>query len=432
MLAAGALPRPRTVALLASVMLGICVGAAPGSRAGATNSTHSNSSSNPNTSSPYYVYWDQNEEEDVLGVPSGTQARLIPAWDANGQLCLLPDGSGRFVTGYNPTSPGNPGGNQPPMQPPVGEALWNRDGSFSGTTLYVGGPYMLPGQTVGGDIPPDPGGTFNNNGTFTGCVFDKKGDLFASDLGTAQGQFPPPDSGRLIEWFAPSYTSSCIIYGPNQGGVGVHHVDGTGGLRQPGDLAITDKGAVLLPVTGPSNRPFQGRVLKLSNFPRDPSACSADGTYARGRLHVRVFIHGRPGLMFPQSIAWDPGCGCWGVASTIGNPAIAWFDQHGHWLSQMGVVPGEDLSRVGGPPGYNPFGLAFAPDGTGYFIDIHISCTGFLQNCGPQDNGGRVMKIPAPNGLAGGPVAIAGNLNVPPSVTVCVPDLQNCPLPPGA
>ena len=51
----------------------------------------------------YLVYWDQNEEVDFLSMPKGTQGQLLPAWDLNGQVCVLPDG--RFVGGYDPTLP---------------------------------------------------------------------------------------------------------------------------------------------------------------------------------------------------------------------------------------------------------------------------------------------------------------------------------------
>ena len=51
----------------------------------------------------YLVYWDQNEEVDFLSMPTGTQGQLLPAWDLNGQVCVLPDG--RFVGGYDPTLP---------------------------------------------------------------------------------------------------------------------------------------------------------------------------------------------------------------------------------------------------------------------------------------------------------------------------------------
>ena len=130
----------------------------------------------------YWVYWDQNEEEDFYQSSSGKTGQLIKPWDPNGQMCILPDGSGRFVTGYNPTIPSqhNPGSKKPLKNPPVGEAVWNRNGGFTGKTIYVPGPYHLPGSKKGGDIPPDKtagggkaeAGAFNNNGTFTGCAFD--------------------------------------------------------------------------------------------------------------------------------------------------------------------------------------------------------------------------------------------------------------------
>ena len=418
-----------TVIALGLVTIGLClVVPAP---SGAHTPVHVQRASTAATGStrPYEVYWDQNEQEDVLSQPSGTQGQLIPPWDANGQLCVFPGRSGRFVTGYNPTDPSLPGGNQPVMQPPVGEAVWNHDGSFSGQTIYVGGTFKLPGQTVGGDIPPDPSGMFNNNGTFTGCAFNSEGDLFATDLGTAQGQFPPPDNGRLIEWFGPSYRSYCIVYGPDRGGVGVHHVDGAGGLRQPGDIAVAPDGDVLVPVTGPLSAPLDGRVLRFSGLPRSASDCGASGVFPRRFLHINTFIQGRPGLLFPQSIAFDAMCQCWGVASTIGDPAIAWFDLQGRWLPKMGLVPGESLLQIGEPNGYNPFGIAFAPDGTAYFVDIHIICTAPLQNCGPQDNAGRVMVVTFTNGRPDTPVPIATGLNFPTSVTVCVPGRQTCPMP---
>ena len=53
--------------------------------------------------SGYLVYWDQNEEVDFLAMPKGTLGQLLPAWDLNGQMCVLP--GGRFVGGYDPTLP---------------------------------------------------------------------------------------------------------------------------------------------------------------------------------------------------------------------------------------------------------------------------------------------------------------------------------------
>jgi len=384
---------------------------------------------------PYFVYWDQNEEEDFVSMPSGALGQLVPPYNANGQMCLIPGGGGSFVTGYNPTTdPTNPGFYKTQMQPPIGEAVWDKNGNFTGQTIYVPGPYMLPGQIVGGDIPPDGTGNFNNDGTMTGCAFDHQGNLFASDIGTAQGQFPAPDDGRLIEWFGPSLTSYCIIYGPDQGGVGVHDVTGTGGLTQPGDLAVAPDDDLLLPEAGSaSGGGFNGRVLRFDHktLPANAADCGADGVYPRTKLHLTWFIRGNLNLLpFPQSIARDPVCHCWAVASTIGNPAIAWFDDDGHRLRRMGSVPGETIDQVGEPNGYNPFGLAFARDGTAYFADIHIECSAPLVNCGPATNGGQVMSVSITNGLPDPPVAIAGGYNFPTSVTVCAPsDTVICPQP---
>src|SRR5262249_14556912 len=154
-------------------------------------------------------------------------------------------------------------------------------------------------------------GTFNNNGTFIGCTFDHEGNLFATDLGTAQGQFPPPTSGRLIEWFGPSYTSYCIVDGPTTGGIGPHHVGGTGGLSQPGNLALDSNDDVLAPEADP-NGAFNGEVLRFdhSSFPTSASECGTDGVYPSSKLRSSVFIQGSLSLLpFPQSIALDPSCG---------------------------------------------------------------------------------------------------------------------------
>jgi hypothetical protein len=388
---------------------------------------------------PYFVYWDQNEEEDFASMPAGTQGQLVPPYNPNGQMCLIPGGGGSFVTAYNPTTdPTNPGFYKTQMQPPIGEAIWDRNGNFTGQTIYVPGPYMLPGQTVGGDIPPDGTGNFNNDGTFTGCAFDHHGNLFASDIGTAQGQFPAPDDGRLIEWFGPSLTSYCIIDGPDQGGVGTHNVNGTGGLTQPGDLAVAPNGDLLVPEAGSAKSGgFIGKVLRLwhRSLPRSPSDCGTSGVYQRSKLHITWFVKGKSSFLpFPQSIARDPACHCWAVATTIGNPAIAWFDDRGRRLRGMGAVPGESFIQIGEPNGYNPFGLVFAPDGTAYFADIHIVCSAPLVNCGPANNGGQIMKVTITNGLPDLPVAIAGGYNFPTSVIVCLPSptvICPQPVPPG-
>ena len=386
----------------------------------------------------YLVYWDQNEEQDTLAMPAGRIGQLIPPWDPNGQMCIVPDESGRFVVGYNPTLPGqhNPGSLKPLKQPPVGEAMYDRRGRFTGQTLFVPGPYHLPGQTVGGDTPPDAGsGNFNNNGTMTGCTFDSDANLFASDLGTGQGAFPAPDDGRIIEWFAPRYTSFCVVVGPTTGGDGPHHVDGTGGLRQPGDLAVDRHDNLYVPEASATdvNGLPAGRVLRFDHrsLPRRASDCAPDGLYPRERLRSSVFVQGSlANLPFPIGIARDPVCRCWAVDTTFGDPAIEWFDDQGRPIAAHGTVPGETIAQIGQDPlGYNPFGLAFAPDGTLYFADIHIQCSGLLTDCGPTDGGGRLMRVPIARGQPQAPEAVATGYSFPTSVTTCDLKRQVCPSP---
>jgi len=372
----------------------------------------------------YLVYWDQNEEVDFLSMPSGTQGQLLPAWDLNGQMCILPDG--RFVGGYDPTLPGqrNLGSAKPYKQPADGEELDEPNGSFSGQNLYVPGPYKMPGQSIGSDSPPTSNGVFNNNQTYTGCMIDKAGDVFGNDIATAQGSYPPPSSGRLVEWFAPNYTTYCILYGPNAGGVGPHHTDGTGGLAQPGMMAQADNGDVLVPNVGTSS------VLRFakSSLPTGAAQCPG-GIYPRSKLRISTFVK----VTFPAGIAKDPTCDCFAVSSYIGDPSIRWFTAAGAPEPGRGSVPGTTVSNLGKSPGqYNPFGMAFAPDGTLYFIDIHVACTGLLTGCGPADYGGRVMKVTFTNGQPATPVAVASGFDFPTSVTVCVPATTVCPYPSGA
>jgi hypothetical protein len=374
----------------------------------------------------YIVYWDQNEEEDFLSMPSGVQGQLVPPWDPNGQMCILPDG--RFVVGYDPTLPAqdNLGSAKPYKQPADGEELDEPNGSFSGQTLYVSGRFKMPGQSIGSDSPPTANGVFNNNQTYTGCVIDKAGNVFGNDIATAQGQFPPPSSGRLVEWFAPNYTTYCIVYGPTAGGTGPHHTDGSGGLAQPGMMALADNGDLLVPNAGTSS------VLRFaqSSMPKSASECPG-GIYPRSKVHVSTFVKG---LSFPAGIAKDPTCGCFAISSYIGNPAIRWVTRDGQPEPGRGPVPGETIAQLGkDPDSYNPFGMAFAPNGTLYFIDIHVTCKDNMvsEGCGPATYGGRAMKVTFVDGQPGTPTVVHAGFDFPTSVTVCVPATQVCPYPTG-
>ncbi len=189
-----------------------------------------------------------------------------------------------------------------------------------------------------------------------------------------------PDNGRLIEWFAPDYTSYCILLGPTEGGVGPHHVDGTGGLKDPGILAADAHGNIYVPKAG------AGRVLKFlhSSFPRRASDCGSDGV-ANPRARFEVFVDGsKTNQPFPVGIARDPTCHCWAVSSVIGSNAVVWYDDDGAPHKGKGPVPGNFAA-------YTPFGVAVAPNGDLYFVDIHVVCG--AGGCGPAPLAGGIFKV---------------------------------------
>ena len=226
-----------------------------------------------------------------------------------------------------------------------------------------------------------------------------------------------------MEWFAPSYKSYCIVYGPTSGGVGPHHVDGTGGLAQPGTMAVAANDDLLIPNVGTSS------VLRFahSSFPTSAAQCPG-GIYPRSHVQLSTFFK----VSFPSGIAKDPTCGCFAVSSYIGDPSIVWVGASGQPVPGRGSVPGTTVADLGkNPDQYNPFGMAFAPDGTMYFVDIHITCASTLTGCGPADYGGRVMRVTFANGQPSTPVTVAGGFDFPTSVTVCVPATTRCPYPSG-
>jgi len=426
--------------------------------------------------SPTYVYFDQNEEEDVYQTgqaPYSSLAtqQLVPPWDPNGQMCLLPDGSGRFTVGYNPTgveqknnagSAPNGGVLKPRKQPPVGVALYNRDGSFSGQDLFVPGPYKLTpassqwtkygvvGPDAGGDIPPDTNnGPFNSEGTFTGCAVGKNGNLFAVDLGTAQGSYPPPDNGRLLEWFADSnYHGVCIVYGPDKGGNvwpdgNTHHVDGSGGLQQPGTMTADSQGNIYVPVdavdttTGflPAGKVLRFAADKLPATAADcptktPGAANGDQTNYHVVAPTTFIDAAAAGMPFPAGIAWDPKCSCWAVDNVFfGLNAVEWFDTSGSPMGQQAHAP---IPTNFGTQ-FSPFGMAFDPQGDLFVVDIHVavdpagSVTSQSFQAGPVNGQGRLLEFTFSGPIANPPTTIASGEDFPVAVTTCDPARQNCP-----
>ena len=136
-------------------------------------------------------------------------------------------------------------------------------------TLYVPGPYKMPGQAIGSDSPPTAKGVFNNNQTYTGCAIDKAGDVFGNDIATAQGQYPSPSSGRLVQWFTPNYTTAMHRLGSGPGGV---RTTSHRWIRRPGPARDDGPGRQRRPA-GSQHRHFERvplrRIVDANAVPRN-------------------------------------------------------------------------------------------------------------------------------------------------------------------
>jgi hypothetical protein len=132
-----------------------------------------------------------------------------------------------------------------------------------------------------------------------------------------------------------------------------------------------------------------------------------------------------------MAIARDPVCDCWAIDTAFGDPAFLWVDDQGQVVARHPTIAGETLARLGqDPTGFNPFGFAFAPDGTLYFVDIHIQCSAPLVDCGPTNGEGRVMRVRfGADGRPRAPETLADGFSFPTSATVCVPAERACPFP---
>ena len=277
-------------------------------------------------------------------------------------------------------------------------------------------------QSIGSDSPPTANGVFNNNQTYTGCAVDSHHNVFGNDIATAQGDYPPPSSGRLVEWFAPNYTTYCIVYGPDAGGVRAapHRRD-----RRAGPAGDHGAGGQRRPAR-PQRRHLQRAALRRMPRSRPARPSVPGGVYPRAKVQVSTFVK----VVLSRRHRQGPDVRLLRRQQLHRRPVHRLGECQRPTRTRAGLGARDDDRRLGkSPDQYNPFGMAFAPDGTLYFVDIHIACTGLLTGCGPADYGGRVMRVTFTNGQPSAPVTVAGGFDFPTSVTVCVPAQTRCPYP---
>jgi len=169
-----------------------------------------------------------------------------------------------------------------------------------------------------------------------GCAFDAHGNFFGVDVGFNHA--PLMGDGQLVEFFAPDYTTWCVL---------------DKSLSQPGMVAFDAQGGLLVPEAG------FGQILRYSNFPADASHCSPGATRSIWMPSVAM------GIGTPIGITPDPNGG-WAVSSVLVLPAI----YHVSVVAGHPVMDG--LIAAPGPNTGTPFGLGYDKLGNLYWADLGV------------------------------------------------------------
>jgi hypothetical protein len=167
-----------------------------------------------------------------------------------------------------------------------------------------------------------------------GCAFDSHGNLFGVDVGTIHA--PVIGDGQLVEFFAPDYTTYCVI---------------DSALAQPGMVAFDATGGLLVPEAG------FGVIDRYSNFPSSAATC-AQGAQKDVWMHTLV-----EGIGTPISITRDAIHGGWAVGSVLVAPGI-------FHVTDAGVLDG--VIAAPGPQTGTPFGIAYDNASNLWFADLGV------------------------------------------------------------
>lgn len=251
---------------------------------------------------------DYNLQLNEFDLGTGAATTVVPPTHAQvfGQACLLPGGSGQFVVGDETrTSRGEP---QIPRW-----SIFSPDG-----TLLKELPEPL-GPRAGEPV---------------GCAVDVEGRLYVTAAGG------PSSSGRLVVFFPPDYSTSCIL----------------DSLNFPTQLAIDDSGGVYVPVVDVSGEPIAKVQRFASPFPSSEGEC---GSVVPTKS---TFITQDNAIGLSLGIARRPN-GHWFVTvregSGSGNGGIREYGPDGAYL--------RDLFPLG--DGGHPQQLAFDSEGTLFYSD---------------------------------------------------------------
>lgn len=307
--------------------------------------------------------------------------------DVNGQICPLPDGSGRFVAGEDTGQP----------SPPPGWGVFEADGTQVGkltATYFVAGAEPF------------------------GCAFDAAGRLFTSEVGSqASGAF----DGQLVMWFPP--------YDRFPGPPGAYpDTDEPSGnfcklatdVGTAGSVAVDAAGRVYVA----SARGFQ--VLRFTPpFPTGPDAAGgcggvdALGSPVATAVAREVFA---AGVITASGIVRAPGGG-WFIGSVL-TGMIAEHDATGGFVRRVLESP-PDAAGFPLPYGH-PQGLARDCRGNLYYADLAlVESEGGAIGPGPNGSVRRIAFDVC--GRPAAPAVVRDGLAFPDGLGILPGDLEASP-----
>jgi outer membrane protein assembly factor BamB len=325
---------------------------------------------------------------DTIGTANLVQDVLVPSAsddqygrDMNGEICFVPDGSGRFVNGEDTGQP----------NPPAGWGIFDYSGNQVGKLTAT---YFVDGAEP------------------HGCEFAADGTLFTSEVGF---QGFGTSNGQLIMWF------------PNADG----SFDGTAGfcklatdLGTAGSVALDQQGRVYVTqAAGLSIERFTGP------FPTGPDAAGgcggvdSTGAPVADTVQRETFASPSDGMLTFFGVALAPNGNIY--ASSVVTGHIAEYDLDGNVVRLILAPDDPTLPLATG----SPQGLAVGGDGTIYYADSNL--VGELPNVGTGPNG-KVWRIRFDeNGDPLAPELVREGLRFPDGVAIAPGNLERPEPQPG-
>jgi hypothetical protein len=273
--------------------------------------------------------------------------------DINGQLCMLPDGSARFVAGEDT--------GQPERTP--GWGIFELEGDTVGE---------LEAREVGRLVP-----TYQTEGPENyGCGVLSDGRIVTTDIGN---QASGPPTGQLIVWFPPFDREE------------VPYCKLDVALPTPGGIHIVDDAVYLAAARPPGN----GIYRYDGPFPTSPDPAGGcgrvDGTGGplADDVHKELVIPADGHVATPNAVVGGPDGGFYISSAFTG--VLAQYDESGRFVRTLVTPPPGE--RLGSRPYATgaPIGMGVDPaTGALYWSDIAI---GITDGIGPIDGAGTVRRI---------------------------------------